>query len=96
MYLAAAEIEVMLPTQTLKEKRAVLQGLMDRLRNRFPVAVAEVAEQDNHGLAVIGLVALSGEQAFAAHVRDTALAYLENLIETSGSSRVGSVERLEF
>ncbi|MDR3210288.1 MAG: DUF503 domain-containing protein [Planctomycetota bacterium] len=49
--------------RSLKDKRRPLRSLQERLRGRFNVSVAEVAHQDNHQLAVIGLAvaASSGE-----------------------------------
>ena len=49
--------------RTLKDKRQVVQSIKDRLRNAFDVSVAEVAEQDNRQLAVLGF-ALVGAEAY--------------------------------
>jgi uncharacterized protein YlxP (DUF503 family) len=47
--------------RTLKDKRQVVQGIKDRLRQRFNVSVAEVAEQDNRQLAVLGFAMVCNE-----------------------------------
>ena len=49
--------------RTLKDKRQVVQSIKARLRNAFDVSVAEVAEQDNRQLAVLGF-ALVGAEAY--------------------------------
>jgi uncharacterized protein YlxP (DUF503 family) len=54
--------------RTLKDKRQVVQGIKDRLRQRFNVSVAEVEEQDNRQLAVLGFAMVCNE---AGPVRST-------------------------
>lgn len=53
-------LEIQLPySHSLKEKRAVLQKLMNRLRARFNVAAAELDHQDAWQLATLALVTVS-------------------------------------
>jgi uncharacterized protein YlxP (DUF503 family) len=54
-------------SRTLKDKRQVVQGIKDRIRNRFNVSVAEVEAQENPRLAVLGFAMVSNE---TAHVRN--------------------------
>ena len=49
-------------SRSLKDKRQVVQGIKDRLRNRYNVSVAEVEAQDHRQLAVLGL-AMVGDEA---------------------------------
>jgi len=53
---------------SLKDKRSVVKGLKDRLRNRFNVAVAEIAGQDTWQHAVVAAVTVSGEKQHAEKV----------------------------
>ncbi|MHC5035953.1 MAG: DUF503 domain-containing protein [Planctomycetota bacterium] len=46
---------------SLKDKRRVVQGLKDRLKSRFDVAVAEVDAQDTRQLAVLGVVVVGND-----------------------------------
>lgn len=56
-------LEIQLPySHSLKEKRAVLQKLMNRLRARFNAAVAELDHQDKWQLATIAVVTVSSSQ----------------------------------
>jgi uncharacterized protein len=56
-------IEIQLPySHSLKEKRAVLQKLLSRLRSRFNVSVAELDHQDVWQRATVGIVSISGSQ----------------------------------
>ena len=55
-------------SRSLKDKRQVVRSIKDRLQNSFNVAVAEVDEEDNRQVAVLGVVAVSNE---VSHVRAT-------------------------
>jgi uncharacterized protein len=53
-------LEIHLPySHSLKEKRAVLRKIRDRIRSRFNVAVAEVDHRDVWQVATIGVVSIS-------------------------------------
>jgi len=47
---------------SLKDKRMTVNRIRDRVRRRFNVAVAEVADNDVWNHACIGVVAVSNEQ----------------------------------
>ena len=56
-------LEIQLPySHSLKDKRAVLRKLRDRLRVRFNVAVAEMDHQDVWQHATLGVVSISSSQ----------------------------------
>jgi uncharacterized protein YlxP (DUF503 family) len=56
-------VELSLPgNRCLKGKRRVVKGLMDRVRREFNVAIAEVARQDSHQHAVLGVAAVANER----------------------------------
>ena len=60
-------VELFIPgTQSLKDKRQVLQSIKDRLHNEFNVSVAEVDALENRQLIVLG-VAMAGRET--SHVR---------------------------
>ena len=52
--------------RSLKDKRQVVKSIKDRLHNEFNVSVAEIEEQDNRQLAVLGIAMVSNE---AHHVK---------------------------
>lgn len=70
---------------SLKEKRAVLSSILDRVRNRFDVAAAEVGLQDVHERALLAFACVSGDGAHANEVMDRVLAFATDL----GLARVG-------
>jgi len=63
MPVGVLTLEIELPySHSLKEKRAVLQKIRDRLRVRFNVAVAELDHQDVWQHATLGVVSISNSQ----------------------------------
>jgi hypothetical protein len=73
MHVLALSIEVHLPDcRSLKAKRAELRPLLEGLRRRYSVAVAEVADQDTWQRAGIGVVAVAGSAAHVTEVIDEA------------------------
>jgi uncharacterized protein len=53
--------------RSLKDKRQVVLSIKDRLRNQYNVSVAEVDQQDQRQVAVLGLAMVCNE---ARPVRD--------------------------
>jgi len=64
--------------QSLKDKRAVLNRLKDRVRRDFNVSIAEVEANEVWNYAELAVVIVSNEQRFANQV----LSQVVNLVET--------------
>jgi uncharacterized protein YlxP (DUF503 family) len=64
--------------RTLKDKRQVLNSIKDRLRQRFNVSVAEIEEQDNRQLAVLGVAMVGNE----THPLKVALGQIVQVLRT--------------
>jgi uncharacterized protein YlxP (DUF503 family) len=63
MFVGIVRIELHLPAATsLKDKRSVVRGLKDRIRQRVHAAVAEVDHQDLWQRAALGVAVVSGER----------------------------------
>lgn len=78
MYVGACRVTLHIPmSQSLKDKRQVVRSLLQRLRNEFGVAAAEVASQDLRQLAVLGLSSVSGEHGHAEEILENAVRYIE-------------------
>jgi uncharacterized protein len=74
-------IEIQLPySHSLKEKRAVLQKLLSRLRTRFNVSVAELDHQDVWQRATVGVVSVSGSQPLLESLLQQVLAESEKTL----------------
>lgn len=82
MVIASARYELRIPAAgSLKDKRQVLRGLIERLRNRYNVSVAEVANQDEWRKATIGIACVSSTQHHARHLVDVATRHVEGCLE---------------
>ena len=55
---------------SLKDKRQVVRKVVDRLRSRFNVSVAEVGDNDVWQRAVIGICAVANDRSFVNEVLD--------------------------
>ncbi len=65
MHVVSLILELELPTTSLKGKRGIVKSILARARNRFNVAAAEVANQDDWGTALIAFVTVSGDRGYA-------------------------------
>jgi len=81
MPVGVLTLEIQLPyAHSLKEKRAVLRKMKDRLRARFNVAVAELDHQDLWQRATLGVVSISDSQVLLESVFRQVLAEAENIL----------------
>lgn len=72
MFVLAASVELRIPhAQSLKTKRAALKPVVEGLRNRYSVAVAEVDHQDVWQRACIGVTTVASTPGHAEEVMDT-------------------------
>ncbi len=63
MFVSIVRIELHLPgCSSLKDKRSVVHGLKERIRQRTHAAVAEVDHQDLWQRAALGVALVSGER----------------------------------
>ena len=51
-------------SRSLKDKRQVVKSIIDRLRNGFNVAIAEVAEKEHHQTIVLGIATVGDESQY--------------------------------
>jgi hypothetical protein len=65
------QLELHIPTsRSLKEKRAVLRPIIEGIRHRFQISVAEVGYQDKWQRALVGMAVVSDSYAHAVDVVD--------------------------
>lgn len=55
---------------SLKAKRSIVRGLLERLRHKFHVAAAEVSANDDLSRFVIGLSSVANQEPFVNEVLD--------------------------
>lgn len=71
MHVAVVQLELHIPTsRSLKEKRAVLRPIVEGLRHRFQISVAEVDYQDKWQRSLIGMAVVSDSYTHAVEVVD--------------------------
>lgn len=95
MIVGAAVVELHVHgSQSLKEKRGVVRSVVQRLRNRFNVSVAEIGGQDTWQRAVLGIAATGNDRGYVRGQLRKALEFVEDmhLAEVTGSD----VELLEL
>lgn len=61
---------------SLKEKRAVVNRIRDRVRNTFNVAIAEVDDNEVWNFACMGVVTISNDQRHANEMLSKVVAFV--------------------
>lgn len=78
MVIGSAIIELEIPGNgSLKGKRSVVKSVIARLRREYNLAAAEVDDHDQWQRAVLGIVTISNDAAYAHSVLERAVAALE-------------------
>lgn len=84
MVVGVLELALAIPAISLKEKRGVVRRVMNRTRQKFNVAAAEVDELDNPGAAVIGIVAVGNDRRHINSVLD----HVANHVDRMGIAEI--------
>ena len=66
-------------SRSLKQKRGVVKSIIQRLRNRFNISVAEVDGQDTWQRAVLGLALVGGDAQGVRRRLGIAVEFVESL-----------------
>ena len=81
MPVGVMTLEIRIPyAHSLKEKRAVLRKLRDRLRSRFNLAVAELDHQETWQRATLGVVSISSSRRNLEQVLERVLRESEKIL----------------
>ncbi|UAL49204.1 DUF503 domain-containing protein [Sutcliffiella horikoshii] len=67
--------------QSLKEKRAVLQRVITRLKQRFNISISEIDHQDVWQRTKIGIVSISSSKSITEKELQKVLDYLDSFPE---------------
>ncbi|HEX4491480.1 MAG TPA: DUF503 domain-containing protein [Acidimicrobiia bacterium] len=90
MHAAAVRFDLHVPaSRSLKAKRAAIRPIVDGLRHRFAVSVAEVDHLDQWQRCAIGVAVVSGSYS---HLEDV-LANVERFVDAAPDVEVIDVER---
>ena len=63
---------------SLKDKRQILRSLIQRIRNKFEVAIAEVDAQDHLQIACLGIACVSSAEQHANQVLSKVVEFIEH------------------
>jgi len=62
---------------SLKEKRMVVKSIVQKLKNKFNISVAEVDEQDIHNTIVIGIAGICANSAQSDSTMENVITFIE-------------------
>ena len=81
MIVGICEIEVFIPqVSSLKEKRAIIKSLKDKISKRFNVSIAEIGYQDKWQRALFGIAKVSNDNVSI----DKVFEFIDKLIDEDG------------
>ena len=82
MLVASCEIKLYLPgVSTLKDKRKIVKSLLQKTKNKFNLAAAEVDSQDYIQTAVLGIAAVGSDYKNLQSLMDKYLDFIESFPE---------------
>ena len=55
-------------SRSLKDKRRIIKGIKDRIRNKFNVSISETDAQDNHKCSVISVAMVGTDRQYVNSV----------------------------
>ena len=85
MVIGTCRVELMIPgSNSLKDRRQAIKSLVEHLRNKFNISVAEVDDPQVWRRAIIGIAVVSGETTFANQV-------LNKVVDTIEADPRGSI-----
>ncbi len=86
MHVGVCRVVLRLPgNRSLKEKRRVTRSVIDRVRSRFNVAIAEVEDNDLWQRLTVGISCVSNDGGHANQVLSKVVRYIE---ETTGDAEL--------
>jgi len=64
---------------SLKEKRRILKSIIDKIKTRFNVSIAEIDKQEAWQLSKIGIAFVGNEKGYVSQVLAAVERYLEDM-----------------
>ncbi|MBQ2679569.1 MAG: DUF503 domain-containing protein [Firmicutes bacterium] len=82
MIIGTCKIYMRAPwVNTLKEKRSVVKRIIERVKSKFNVSIAEIEDNDIHKSIVIGFACVSNSEAHANSTIDNVINFVELISE---------------
>jgi len=80
MFVGILRLTLHLPAPgSLKSKRHLVRSAIDRVKVKFNVSIAEVAENDLWQRSVLGVAAVGNDRVFVGEVLDRVAAFVESM-----------------
>lgn len=76
-------------SHSLKEKRMVVKSIVQKLKNKFNISVAEVADQDIHQTIIIGIVGICGTSSQL----DSTMEHIITFIECNTDAEIIDIQK---
>ena len=77
--------------QSLKDKRTVARGLIDKTRSKYNASIAEVDTQEAHQILTLGIAVVSGECSHARDMMDDIIRFMERNADAELTSIVENI-----
>jgi len=68
---------------SLKEKRTVVKSIIDKVKNKFNVSIAETENLDMHKDITLGFACVTNETRHAQSIMQNVLVFIENNTDAS-------------
>ncbi|MFA9396872.1 MAG: DUF503 domain-containing protein [Clostridiaceae bacterium] len=82
MFIGTLEIKIHINfSHSLKEKRMVKRSIIQRVKNKFNVSIAEVEDMDKHQLLVLGVSSVSNSKNKASEIIQNVYNFIELNVE---------------
>lgn len=79
MIIGSCTLKLMIyGTNSLKDKRHVLKSIIERIKSRFNVSIAEVDLNDKWQVAVIGFACVSKDSKYAQQIISKVINFIDN------------------
>ncbi|HVP37860.1 MAG TPA: DUF503 domain-containing protein [Candidatus Saccharimonadales bacterium] len=79
MFVGSLKVQFFIPaSRSLKDRRAVVSSLKERVRSRYNASVAEVDPEDRWQRATLAVAVVGGEHAHVAAQLDAVVRLLES------------------
>ena len=80
MVIGICRLELMIrENHSLKEKRRIVKQIVDRVKHRFNVSIAEVGNNDLWQSAELGLCMVSNDRRFTNQALDKIVDFIESI-----------------
>ena len=77
---------------SLKEKRMIVKSIIQKLKNKFNISVAEVESQDIHNIIVIGIAGICANSAQS----DSTMEHIITFIECNTDAEIIDIQRINI